>query len=179
MDACTCGESRWSVGRMRSEGTGGDGTSVSGESWGVGDVCNWRLQKFTNVSARPLAHWCAFGEEEEMEPWMNTFSDRITCSAWFSARKHQKRHKVPQLKTGQIHWLGFASLFLSARRGILAPAAYGANMPEWVLYSIYFSVDFYAPKLTVSLWINVIFLTIWFPSKRAVNLARIRPILRR
>lgn len=53
---------------------------------------------------------------------------------------------------------GVRVLFLSARRGIRAPAAYGANMPEWVLYSIYFSVDFCTPKLTVSLWNNVTFL---------------------
>lgn len=42
-------------------------------------------------------------------------------------------------------------LFLFARRGIRAPVAYGANMPEWVLYSMYFSVDFCTPKLKVSL----------------------------
>lgn len=125
MDACTCGESRWSVGRMRSDGTGGVGTSRSGESRGVGDVCNWRLQKFANVSARPLAHWCAFGEEEEMEPWMNSISERINCSDWCSAPKHQKRHKVAQVKTGQIHCPGFASLSFRLKRNSCARSLRG------------------------------------------------------
>lgn len=45
---------------------------------------------------------------------------------------------------------GVRVLFLSARRGIRAPAAYGATMPEWVLYTMCFSADFCTPKLTVS-----------------------------
>lgn len=62
--------------------------------------------------------------------------------------------KTPQSRSSKDRTdslTGVRVLFLSARRGIRAPAAYGANMPEWVLYSIYFSVDFCTPKLTVSL----------------------------
>lgn len=53
-----------------------------------------------------------------------------------------------------INWL-CVRVFFYARGGIHAPIAHGANMPEWVSYSISFSVDFCTPKQTVSWGMHV------------------------
>lgn len=56
---------------------------------------------------------------------MNSISHRINCSDWFSAPKHQKRHKVAQVKTGQIRWPGFASLSFRSKRNSCARSLRG------------------------------------------------------
>lgn len=60
--------------------------------------------------------------------------------------EHSEPRKVNSEKT-EFTLILFS--FFSLVDEIYAPTAVGANMLEWLLYTIYFSVDFCAPQPTV------------------------------